>query len=62
METFINAVQVAMMKEETNNYANQILKFSAKFITLCDVDREDHTHPIIVAIFAWLLSVNTLTS
>lgn len=59
METFINAVQMAMMKDETDNYGNQILKFSAKFITLCDVDEDDLTHPIIAHTFSWLLSVST---
>lgn len=56
--TFVKMIKTAMGADETNEYANMTLMFCAKFITSFE---GEETHPVMIDVFRWLLTVNYCT-
>ncbi|XP_035911786.1 condensin complex subunit 3 [Anopheles stephensi] len=56
MKSFIQVIKRQMEHEETNQYANNVLKFCAKFVADPEYSEQAVTHPIMASIFDWLLS------
>uniref|UniRef100_A0AAG5D889 Nuclear condensin complex subunit 3 C-terminal domain-containing protein n=1 Tax=Anopheles atroparvus TaxID=41427 RepID=A0AAG5D889_ANOAO len=56
MKSFIQVVKRQMEREEANEYANNVLKFCAKFVAQPEYSEQSITHPVMATIFDWLLS------
>uniref|UniRef100_A0A8W7P6J8 Nuclear condensin complex subunit 3 C-terminal domain-containing protein n=1 Tax=Anopheles coluzzii TaxID=1518534 RepID=A0A8W7P6J8_ANOCL len=56
MKSFVQVIKRQMEHEETNPYANNVLKFCAKFVADPEYSEQAVTHPIMASIFDWLLS------
>ncbi|XP_053674232.1 condensin complex subunit 3 [Anopheles nili] len=55
MKSFIQVVKRQMEHEEINSYANNILKFCAKFVADPEYSEQTVTHPVMSTFFNWLL-------
>uniref|UniRef100_A0A182JQ35 Nuclear condensin complex subunit 3 C-terminal domain-containing protein n=1 Tax=Anopheles christyi TaxID=43041 RepID=A0A182JQ35_9DIPT len=56
MKSFIQVIKRQMEHEEANPYANNVLKFCAKFVADPEYSVQAVTHPIMASIFDWLLT------
>uniref|UniRef100_A0A182P3R0 Nuclear condensin complex subunit 3 C-terminal domain-containing protein n=1 Tax=Anopheles epiroticus TaxID=199890 RepID=A0A182P3R0_9DIPT len=56
MKSFIQVIKRQMEHEEANTYANNVLKFCAKFVADPGYSEQTVTHPIMASTFDWLLS------
>uniref|UniRef100_A0A182M4E0 Nuclear condensin complex subunit 3 C-terminal domain-containing protein n=1 Tax=Anopheles culicifacies TaxID=139723 RepID=A0A182M4E0_9DIPT len=56
MKSFIQVIKRQMEHDETNTYANNVLKFCAKFVADPAFSEQPITHPIMASIFDWLLT------
>uniref|UniRef100_A0A182WLX4 Nuclear condensin complex subunit 3 C-terminal domain-containing protein n=1 Tax=Anopheles minimus TaxID=112268 RepID=A0A182WLX4_9DIPT len=56
MKSFIQVIKRQMEHDETNPFANKVLKFCAKFVADPTHSEQPTTHPIIASIFDWLLT------
>ncbi|XP_053663980.1 condensin complex subunit 3 [Anopheles marshallii] len=56
MKSFIQVIKRQMEHDETNSYANHVLKFSAKFVADSEYSGQAVTHPIMASMFDWLLT------
>ncbi|KFB36539.1 AGAP007568-PA-like protein [Anopheles sinensis] len=56
MKSFIQVIKRQMQHEESNEYANNVLKFCAKFVAEPEYSEQSVTHPVMESIFNWLLS------
>ncbi|XP_058125221.1 condensin complex subunit 3 [Anopheles ziemanni] len=56
MKSFLQVIKRQMQHEETNEYANNVLKFCAKFVAEPEYSEQSVTHPVMESIFNWLLS------
>ncbi|XP_052893809.1 condensin complex subunit 3 [Anopheles moucheti] len=56
MKSFLQVIKRQMEHDETNPYANLVLKFSAKFVADSEYSAQAVTHPIMASMFDWLLT------
>uniref|UniRef100_A0A4Y0BE79 Nuclear condensin complex subunit 3 C-terminal domain-containing protein n=1 Tax=Anopheles funestus TaxID=62324 RepID=A0A4Y0BE79_ANOFN len=56
MKSLIQVVKWQMEHDETNPYANNVLKFCAKFVADPEYSGQAVTHPIMASMFDWLLT------
>ncbi|XP_050073098.1 condensin complex subunit 3 [Anopheles maculipalpis] len=56
VKSFIQVIKRQMEHDESNPYANNVLKFCAKFLADPEYSGQTVTHPIMASIFDWLLS------
>uniref|UniRef100_A0A182QAY6 Nuclear condensin complex subunit 3 C-terminal domain-containing protein n=1 Tax=Anopheles farauti TaxID=69004 RepID=A0A182QAY6_9DIPT len=56
MKSFVQVIKRQMEHDDANQYANNVLKFCAKFVADPEYSEQAATHPIMSSIFDWLLS------
>ncbi|XP_052860170.1 condensin complex subunit 3 [Anopheles cruzii] len=59
MKSFLQVVKRQMEHEEANEYANNVLKFCAKFVADPEYSEQAETHPVMASFFNWLLSTSS---